>query len=693
MTRAAPVPALAAPAARLAVLSLVVLFVAYRWWGRLEPLNSDDLRLVQFAADFLAGDHWLRGAGPAASPGHAELRIGILPVLAPAVALLGPGELAYYLVPLLFAVVGFAATWALMHRHLDARLAALFALFHVVHPFELQHASLLLVDLPSAACLVVATLLLGERSLRPRASLLWAAGSGLFALEAYLLRANSLLLFAPVVLVLAIRRRERLAAAVAAGVLAAGVLGEQLLLMARGLGFGYRWRAVTEAVEGFGRFLPHYTPAEFLTRQLEFLWARFGRGLDGALAVSLLLLALAALATMLLAERSAILRAVAASGLCAWLLFAFGFSSWSDGSIHALAPPNFRYFQPFYYAATVGLCWLCLRLAAARRPARPPGEAAAVAGWRRPAAWAVAVALVLVAARLSTVHLDERLAHPEGRLAGQLAVLDGAAAAAGGRLEVAATPSSARVLALFRSESTEPAVSWRLSSLPALLRTATRRDVALLVDRPRLETDLRYAPRPRRERLTGDLTAMQRRLCSQRTPLGAAGGVALYAAKGSAPRGRVLLAASPRLVDPARGRLRRWALLAPVGIESSRRTGLVLRPRRGLSEWSLSTGPEAGLTVPPVPSPRSRLTGGEGYALRICLGEMTGVRAAAFLIQYDERRRLETLRQPLWEGDNLLAFRARASARTFRVAINFRVSGGARHPAAVIHRVELLPGR
>ena len=124
------------PGSRALVIAILVwvcalsAFGAFRWWVRIEPLNSDDLVLFESAKDAAAGDFWLFSDVPRQAGrrdplclscddggiGHQALRTGLLPVAVPLLRLLGPTAAVYYLVPLAFQLLGAAAAWAWIRR-------------------------------------------------------------------------------------------------------------------------------------------------------------------------------------------------------------------------------------------------------------------------------------------------------------------------------------------------------------------------------------------------------------------------------------------------------------------------------------------------------------------------------------------------------------------------------------------------
>ena len=264
----------------LLLTSLALGFVLFRWLQRLEPWNSDDLDLFQISADALAGKHWLLGApldAEARIP-HPAFRIGLLPVTVPVIGLLGANATAFYLVPLAFALLGFGALYRVLFTQFGPLAALLFALIHVAWPFELQHSSLLLTDLPSAACSLCCFLLLEAASRRSGVRQVgYALLAGLAGVESQLLRNNSLALLAPAFLVFVLHRPTRRPALWAGALLGLGALGQQLLLVQRGLGWGADWRATRADFADYAQYQPLHSWSAFLLRQFVYQWSSFGR--------------------------------------------------------------------------------------------------------------------------------------------------------------------------------------------------------------------------------------------------------------------------------------------------------------------------------------------------------------------------------------------------------------------------------
>lgn len=360
---------LARPRVKLAVIVCVLVwFLAWRWLQRLEPWDSDDATLFQISAGAASGHHWLLGAtaqglGSATPLSHQALRIGLLPVSIPTILALGAGSAAYYLVPLLFSLVGFVCVGWIAIGHFGLLVALVTAAIHAVWPFELAHSSVFLVDLPSAAMALASLCLLEAARRRERARLVLAAGAGLALLESYFLRSNVLVLIAPALLVFLWRRDARALVGVALVVLGLGLLGEQALFMWRGLGWGFGWSRVNLALEQYSPFLPVYSWGEFLVRQFKHQFTSFGRGFTGALAALVLLASLLGHVLALRFERRPLLLAILIFGAFTWIVFSFSIYERVGGGVRAMAPASYRYIQPFTYSSVLvwGWAWGFLR--------------------------------------------------------------------------------------------------------------------------------------------------------------------------------------------------------------------------------------------------------------------------------------------------------------------------------------------
>ena len=342
---------------------LAVAFAAFRWAERLEPWNSDDMVLFRIAEAAANGQHWLFGASSVTAPpaefSHMAFRIGLLPVALPAIHAFGASATAYYIVPLLFALVGFGALYWALAKHLGPAVAWLFAFIHVIWPFELEHASIYLTDLPAAACGLVCLCLLDasvERGSRGRFVCTLLAGVAAF--ETYLLRNNGLVLLAPACLVFLWPRATRRQCLGAGAVAVLGVLALQAVLVARGFSWGYDWSSVRVALAGYAQFLPVYTWKAFPWRQFGYQVSTFGPGLFGYAAALLLGLSLVLHLALLKFERRPLLMAIAVFGLVTWVVFSFSVYEQVPSGVRAAAPTNYRYVQAFAYSSLVVWSWV-----------------------------------------------------------------------------------------------------------------------------------------------------------------------------------------------------------------------------------------------------------------------------------------------------------------------------------------------
>lgn len=656
----------------LVFVGLLALFLAYRWWMRVEPLNSDDLTLFEIGVEAARGEHWLFQARPdGAALGHQALRIGMLPFLVPAVWILGPTQAAFYGVPLLFAALGFALVFRVLWTRVGPGAAVPLALLHVALPFELIRSSVLLVDLPSAVFVLAALWAVhafagdaahgdggvrtgGVGSVLGRAALPAALG-----LEAYLLRSNSLALLAPGLAVLFLTRRTRWVAFAAGATVLVGVGLEQLLYASKGLGVGFRFAVVSGALDDYAPFLPRYEAAEFATRVFRFAWSAFGGGWEGAFALGFYLLALAAHAGALARARSPLVRAWAATGLVAFGVFAYSTYEVTDGQVHALAPPNFRYYQIFFYTSLLALGWAGAGLwrGVAGRPAA------------RLARGGLAVATggaVLAVFAMSARHVEDRLLDPQGQVRRLVCALDRAVAATPGPATIVGTPLSVREAALFRGAHSRPAVHWQRLALPALDRALAEGAPLVFLDAGRTTLSARYQEAgAARERYEADLGSVLRRLWSEYALVwGRTGGAVYHRRAPGEP------SAAPVALEPT------WSATVPLRMEPQPAGGTRFVAESGTPPFYVYTGGGEALRRPPVDPGPQRIHPDAAYEIRLDLDLPEGAEANAFIVQYDARRQLGSERIRLRRGTNLLAFDGLPGAETFRLSLRVHPPGG-----------------
>lgn len=346
---------------------LVIAFVAFRWAERREPWNSDDMSMFELSVDAAAGRHWVFGAafggansadGLPAQVGHIVFRIGLLPLSVPAIHLFGASATAYYVVPLIFALIGFSALYWVMLTRFGSLVACVFALIHLAWPFELEHGSLFLTDLPAAAVALVSICLLDAATNgTPRSRFMYALLAGGAAFETYLLRNNGLALLGPAYLVFLWSRSTRAQTLVAVAVACLGVFGQQAFMVYRGFSWGYDWSTIRADFAEYAPFLSVYSWGRFLVRQFAYQVSTFGHGFTGYVAALLVAGSLVMHVLLLRFERQALLRAIAAFGLFAWLVFSYSIYELVPGGVRATVPVNFRFVQPFTYSSLVAWAW------------------------------------------------------------------------------------------------------------------------------------------------------------------------------------------------------------------------------------------------------------------------------------------------------------------------------------------------
>lgn len=530
-------------------------FGAFRWWVRVEPLNSDDLVLFESAKDAAAGDFWLlsdvpRQAGrrdplclscDGGGIGHQVLRTGLLPVAVPLLRLLGPTAATYYLVPLAFQLLGAAAVWAWIRRYAGVRAAWVgFALLALL-PYEIDHASRFFVDLPAAACLMWALWLLGGEASERRVAR--GVGAGLFLGWAYLLRENSPVLVIPSLALLAVQRERRPSIAVAVATLA-GVFGlEQLAFVVKGLGVGFRSRMVADALATYTPFLPIYDLTSFAYRELPWFWNVFGRWPLGALACASLVLVLAVSAWVTVRSEHWPLRALAACGLATWAVFTYAPLRFEGGQVRAMAPIATRYLQPLFYTGfcvgviVVARAWERRHHATWRPWARLPGWAGIAAVAMLAVAWGLTVR-----AETSRMEREDLPLHATleltARVAGRAAQNAGAV---GPAVAVWGPPLEIRVAQLFEAAG----VTWQPASLVDLRSQLERApDTLVLRHRSRALQAQRYMPAAERQGWRAAELELDAALWNGHRALGLASGFTLFVPGNGDCRVRELGAAS-----------------------------------------------------------------------------------------------------------------------------------------------------
>jgi hypothetical protein len=647
---------------------LIALFAVYRWEMRTEPFNSDDLTLYRQAVSATDGSHWLSRSSPTPPTNHHSLRLGMLVLAVPAIALLGPHATAYYVVPLVWALAGFLLLWWLMHREISPLLALPFALFHLALPFELRDSSVFLTDLP-AAVLSLATLTLVVTASRRDGRRAWwiALAAGTTLVWAYLMRGNVPVLLAPALGILLLHRKTRLPALIAGGVFGVGVLAEQAFYLSRGIPWGHRWDVVSTALDRYSPNLPVYASVEeFVSRQFVVVWRYFGRGPLAVGAMAVYVLGLLSHGVLLAERRKPLLQALAAAGLSTWLVFSFAIYERLDDGIRAMAPPNFRYHQLFFYTSILGLCWLAhLGLGRARRSLRSGSPVAGRLG-------IAGLAVVLVAAvawsfAASADSVRKRLDDSCGDLTAMLCAVDQLAATTSPDAPLAITIDgpSARLLSLFRHGDTTPAIDWRILTVPELIAAAqVGEPQRVLMDRRRVYSMKKFW----RQDFDRRLASFEEALDSRYAPWFDDGRTALYLAAEAdgaipVPNGDF----SETVEGPV---IASWQLthedldwsLSPHGITVNE------IPDDGRALY-LYTGSNRGFANRPAEPDRYPVTGGEPYTLSVDLGLPEAVSASIFFIQYDDEERIGSESSALRDGLNRLRVQAVPGAVSYRLAL------------------------
>lgn len=627
--------------------ALVMAFVAYRWSMRLEPLNSDDVTLFWIGDSLFHGDHWLL-AGNGVPSDHQRLRLGLLPLLAPAISGLGPTAAAYYIVPLALATLGFWLCWRIALENAGLSIAVAFAVFHIALPFEVRHASLLLVDLPSAVFVVLCLYLVHRLAPADGGTTARGAWGGLLAglagFEAYLLRINILVFLAPGLAVLVATRRTRRIAVSASVVIAAGVVLEQLLYLSLGEGFGYRWRMVQQALDHYAHFLPLVEPRDFAGRYFRFVYNSVGGGFAGSFLEGILGFSLLA-HVFALVRGAPLMRALAATGLVTFAATVYGVHSWDDAGIRVLGPENYRYLQLFYYTSVVTLALGTRALLNATD---------LLSRSRRPARAVLAAALVTVAVvpfGITARYVGPRLASPASGIHAMTCAIDEAARANGGTIAVASTPYSSRVARLFRNDRSDPRVEWHLAPIGKVSRLPAAEAPFMFFDHYRLLHSTRYKSGAAYTTYLGNLVRLDTRLWYSYEPLTARSKASFYA-RSPGPKAPSQPVGWQRL--PGR----------PLGERVAR---IPVQP--GAAPFLLFTGTVGGPGSPPTGDRTARIRPGRIYALRFRLDYPKQMRVTGRLEQNAGARQWWRSGLTVLNSWNTVRFEPEPGARRFRVIL------------------------
>jgi hypothetical protein len=664
------------------LLGLLLAFVLFRWAQRLEPWDTDDLTLFQLSEDAAAGHHWLfgtsaQGAFAGARLPHLAFRTGLLPVSIPIIKAFGANATAYYLVPLVFSLVGFCALYWLMLTQFGPLVALVFGVIHVAWPFELAHSSVFLSDLPSASAALVCLCLLqaaGQRTGRGRIG--YALLAGLAAFECQLSRNNALVLLAPALLVFLWSRPTRIPTLLAGVVVLVGMLGTQLLLVYRGLGWGYDWSSVRADFAAYTQFFPVYSWPEFLVRQFRYQVSAFGFGLTGALAALLVLGSLLGHIVLLRYERRPLLMAVAAFGLFTWLVFSFAIYELVPGGLRAMSPVNFRFIQPFTYSSLVVWAWVWCALRGRALP------------WL--ASSAVPLVLVSFAYFASTFHLPQIYRNSETRRLVQ--AIERLGAKSGDPLLVAGT--DLRVPARFCCSGLSHRVEWRELSASELGSVVASKGRALVLrDVPRDLRSARYMDPDARQTYQAELARLEETLWHDYELAYVDTKYALFAG----PRREGASADVPRtpatvpVSDPPGAPLLDEALctvsagpVSPNGADAWRTiVPIHAGPRRALCEYTWLTD---GLVLSAPDLPRVRAEG-SGFVVRMTADYDAPLSLAVDVVEQSERG-LHRRQVEILPGTSYVPLPVRADTRSIFLVYRVRTRGASAEQVVRVRPVE-----
>lgn len=470
----------------LLVLAAAIGVLGVRFALLQEPWNSDDMVYYQSAQLFSEGRHILQ-IGLAKSSLALPLRVGLIAPVALAIWLFGFGWQSYYMWPLAFSMVGGIGVAVVAKKALPLWAAVAAVALHIVLPFEIRHGTVLFTDLPAAALSLVAIVVLAEMVTRAesrfRGSFLLASLAALVLFWAYLMRSNQPVFVVPAVVVLALRRRGLGALAAAAALFLALVLLEQLWYIHLGGSFGYRWVSVADAQAYWIQFYPKFDVLGYLVRPFA-----FALGQHGVVGLMFVILAVPAHVHVLLSSREAVLKAVVAAGLSAFLLFNYYVFDVQDGKLIAFVSQH-RILQPFYYSSIVaipsaaGAGWKHFqRLVRSRR-------------WRQFTLVAAVLAFVFVLVDFLVDSYSPRsqvnfALNPYRRVSDVVSRL----LASDPSVVVAGTPQALRTVRLFSEVEGGHDSRWRALPYTSIARELEASTINVLVrDRIREQNDVRFA--------------------------------------------------------------------------------------------------------------------------------------------------------------------------------------------------------
>jgi hypothetical protein len=377
----------------LYLLLALLFFLAARVALLRTPLGSDDVQYFRAAQDLLDGNHPLETHTPSGPLPH---RLGIVVPTAMAIAALGPGLAAYYLPSVVFALGGALTVALILRARASPSAAIVVLLLHAVLPFEVQHASTLLPNVPAGVAGLLTVLLIaqsGEQFCDIRRVLRHGVGAGVLAFLVYSLRDKEVAFLLPALVLASNNRGARKTAGVSIITLLALILGEQAIYLMMGHPWGTRWAILEAEHRAYWPQLERVNALYFLARPVLFAARDFGAG--GVLGIGSLV---CAHAVVLRYCRDRVVWLLAAYGVThavAMNYYVFGL----DGGQLVVLPSAFRYYQPFYFSGLLAVGWI---LAAAAREARPMFRAFLLGG----------CALAALVSGVTSFSFEDRIADP-----------------------------------------------------------------------------------------------------------------------------------------------------------------------------------------------------------------------------------------------------------------------------------------
>ncbi|MFH2010220.1 MAG: hypothetical protein ABI333_26715 [bacterium] len=638
------------------------------------PWSSDDAGYLGSAKALAEGTHALNKPPLPKTMNPHGLRLGLVLPAALVVWLGGVNYITYYLLPLLFSVLGFVVVLRIGSLFLPPALVVAAGVLHTVLLFEIQHSSALFTDLPAAlslfAYLAWVHLVAMDEEAGRRKLIVGGLIAGLLLFWGYLLRTNQFLLAAPGIVVFLFYRRHRTVVLIGLLFTAALFLGEQLFFLYKGGSFNYRWSQEQQNLAVWRPFFEKVSLTHYFTRVFAFIWRDLG-----LFALLFYVLAILSQVGLLLSERNALIRALMLSGLFTLALFSF-YVFGVDGDKLLVMNAQHRFFQLFYYASMIAvplgsyrlLGWVWPRIAAAanvERSARPIQLATALL-----------IGLFVISFGFKAVTLPRMLLNPVNSYHQVFGALGRVKPQQGaGAITVVGSRDGLFAVALFSRPYIKRSIRWKLlerKELLARLQVGAARHV--LVDHLKEASQIHYAHgKELKARWFNSYRmikgALQRnyKLVWRNTKF------TLYRAQRSWQRQAVPFPNWRRSGEQGDGPLSHWRFHKSGQCQLLRgEPGPVLRC--DTKTVYLISGTQPSFTKPPADRDQYRLVPRSSYELSVDIPQRTGdIALSIWIVTFDQRKRHRTWSQNVTTGTTRLMFETGPSDRFFRVLL--RISG------------------